>query len=228
MERRLPPQYAGWQDHEAAMRRLSTPELIAEVQDGPPDRRLAALSVIDLAAVDPAIVRDWIRTLPDAEANELAGAMPVLAAEGSCSDDARWAGLAREGYAARLLPTFLVVLMAALESMESRGCPGASAEWELTADWLGELYDRLAATGEDDALGDLSLFVFENYLDRPAIFEAFCGLIVRHEQFALEVSANPSLYLGRLPEELQQRALREAEAAGGLSFETSWRNLREQ
>lgn len=209
------------------MRRLSTPELIAEVQDGPPDRRLAALSVIDLGAVDPAIVRDWIRTLPDAEANELAGAMPVLAAEGTCSDDARWAELAREGYAARRLPTFLVVLMAALEAMEARGCASAATEWETTADWLGDLYDRLAAEGDEEALGDLGLFVFENYLDRPAIFDAFCGIIVRHERFAREVSANPSLYLARLPEELQRRALLEAEAAGGLSFEVSWRNLRE-
>ncbi len=207
------------------MRRLTTPELIAEIQDGPPDRRLAALSVIDLAAVDPAILRDWIRTLPDAEANELAGAIPVLAPDGSCADDARWAEMAREGYAARLLPTFLVVLMASLEAMEARRCTSAAREWERTADWLGEMFDRLARDGRKDALEDISLFVFENYLDRDAIFEAFCGAIVRHEWFARQVSANPSLYLARLPAERQRRALLEAAGAGGLPFETAWGNL---
>jgi len=36
-------QYAGWQDLEPSFRRLSTPELISEVQDGAPHRRLAAV-----------------------------------------------------------------------------------------------------------------------------------------------------------------------------------------
>src|SRR5688500_20129497 len=76
-QRRLPPEYSGWQKHEAAFRRLSTPELVQEVQDGSPERRLAALSVIDLAEVSLPTIEDWIRTLPDAEANELAGAIPV-------------------------------------------------------------------------------------------------------------------------------------------------------
>ncbi len=61
MERRLPPEYAGWQGHEPALRRMSTPELVAEIQDGPPDRRLAALSVIDLAGVDQRVIEDWVR-----------------------------------------------------------------------------------------------------------------------------------------------------------------------
>ncbi|QFG04244.1 MULTISPECIES: hypothetical protein [Tepidiforma] len=226
MERRLPPEYEGWQAHEGRMRRMTTPELVAEVQDGSPERRLAALSVINLADVEPAVVRDWIRTLPDAEANELAGAIPVLAPEGTCDDDARWAELAREGFDARRLPTFLVVLMASLEAMEARGCPGAAVEWERTADWLGDIVDRLAAAGDEDALDDISLFVFENYLDRDAIFEAFCGVIVRHEWFAQEVSANPSVYLARLPAERQRRALLEAAQAGGLPFEVAWANLR--
>ncbi|MCX7616853.1 hypothetical protein [Tepidiforma sp.] len=226
MERRLPAQYEGWQAHEAQMRRMTTPELVAEIQDGPPDRRLAALSVINLAAVDATVVRDWIRTLPDAEANELAGAIPVLSPDGSCEEDARWCALARDGYAARRLPTFLVVLMASLEAMEARGCAGAAAEWERTADWLGEMFDRLSAEGDEDALDDISLFVFENYLDREAMFECFCGAIVRHEWFAGEVSANPSIYLARLPEHRQRRALLEAAQAGGLPFEQSWANLR--
>lgn len=207
------------------MRRMTTPELIAEIQDGPPARRLAALSVIDIAAVEPAILRDWIRTLPDAEANELAGAIPVLSPEGSCADDARWAAIAREGYSSRLLPTFLVVLMASLEAMDARACSGAAEEWERTADWLGDMFDRLAREGRDDALEDISLFVFENYLDRDAVFEAFCGAIVRHEWFARRVSANPSLYLARLPAERQRQALLEAAASGGLPFETAWGNL---
>jgi hypothetical protein len=225
MERRLPAQYEGWQQHEAEMRRMTTPELVAEVQDGPPDRRLAALSVINLAAVEPAIVRDWVRTLPDAEANELAGAIPVLSPDGSCDDDARWCALAREGFETRRLPTFLVVLTASLEAMESRGCPAAAAAWEATADWLGEMVDRLAADGDDDALDDISLFIFENYLDRDAIFEAFCGVIVRHEWFARQVSTNPSIYLARLPADRQRRALLEAAQAGGLPFDLAWMNL---
>jgi len=90
MERRLPEQYAGWQVHEPALRRMTTPELVVEIQDGPPDRRLAALSVIDLGAVEPRIVEDWIRTLPDAEANELAGAIPAQRPHGTCAEDARW------------------------------------------------------------------------------------------------------------------------------------------
>ena len=69
---------------------MSTPDLVAEVQDGRPDRRLAALSVIDLAGVPPEVVEDWIRTLPDAEANELAGAIPVQRAHASCAEDVRW------------------------------------------------------------------------------------------------------------------------------------------
>ncbi|GIW12813.1 MAG: hypothetical protein KatS3mg062_0252 [Tepidiforma sp.] len=227
MERRLPPQYEGWQAHEPHMRRMTTPELVSEIQDGPPDRRLAALSVIDLASVDPAIVRDWVRILPDAEANELAGAIPVLSPEGSCEEDARWCALARDAYQARRLPTFLVVLMASLEAMESRGCASASAEWERTADWLGAVVDTLASEGDEDALDDISLFVFENYLDREAVFEAFCGIIVRHEWFARQVSANPSVYLARLPEEQKRRALLEASQAGGLPFETAWRILNE-
>lgn len=225
MERRLPEEYDGWQQHEGEMRRMTTPELVAEVQDGPPDRRLAALSVINLASVEPSIVRDWVRTLPDAEANELAGAIPVLSPDGSCEDDARWSALAREGFEVRRLPTFLVVLTAALEAMESRGCDGAAAAWEATADWLGELVDRLAAEGDDDALDDVSLFIFENYLDRDAIFEAFCGIIVRHEWFARQVSINPSVYLGRLPADRQRRALLEASQAGGLPFDLAWANL---
>ncbi len=226
MERRLPPEYAGWQGHEPSLRRMSTPELVAEIQDGPPDRRLAALSVIDLAGVDQRIVEDWVRTLPETEANELAGAIPVQRSLATCSEDVRWVELARLGYEERRLPTFLVMLFSSLDALDARVCPEAAAEWERIGDWLGDVYDRIAAAGEEDALEDISLFVFENYLHRPAIFDAFCGMIVRHEPLAREVSANPSLFLADLDEGRQRLALEEAAANGGLRFPESWANLR--
>ncbi len=225
MERRLPAQYAGWQDHEPAFRRMTTPELVSEIQDGAPDRRLAALSVIDLSGVEPRIIEDWIRTLPDAEANELAGAIPAQRPHATCAEDCRWVEVARLGYEQRRLPTFLIMLFSSLEALDVRGCPEAAQEWERIGDWLGDVYDRLVAADEGDALGDISLFVFENYLRKDAIFEAFCGMIVRHERLAREVSANPSLYLADLDEARQRLALEEAAANGGLSFRQAWENL---
>jgi len=226
MERRLPPEYDRWQDHEPAFRRMATPDLVAEIQDGPPDRRLAALSVIDLSGVDQRVIEDWIRTLPEAEANELAGAIPVQRAQASCTEDVRWVEVARLGYEARGLPTFLVMLFLSLDALDARGCPEAPGEWERIGDWLGDVYDRVAAGSDADALADISLFVFENYLGHPAIFEAFCGMIVRHEPLAREVSANPSLFLAELDEGRQRFALEEAAANGGLAFSDAWANLR--
>src|SRR6187551_2010051 len=98
MERRLPPEYTGYREHEAAFRRMTTPELVHEVHDGSPERRLAALSVIDLAEVALTTIEDWIRTLPDAEANELAGAIPVQRPHANCSEDVRWVEVARLGF----------------------------------------------------------------------------------------------------------------------------------
>lgn len=226
MERRLPPEYAGWQEHEAELRRMSTVELVSEVQDGPPQRRLCALSVIDLAGVEPRIIEDWIRTLPDAEANELAGAIPVQRPHASCDEDVRWVEVARMGYEARRLPTFLVMLFSSLEALDARDCPQAAGEWERIGDWLGDVYDRIMADGQLDARDDISLFVFENYLSNPAMFEAFCGMIVRHEQLARDVSINPSLYLSELDEANQRMALQEAAANGGIPFDQSWSGLR--
>ncbi len=225
MERRLPPEYTGWQDHEAAFRRMSTPELVQEIQDGSPERRLAALSVIDLAGVAPSTIEDWIRTLPDAEANELAGAIPVQRPHANCQEDARWVEVARLGFEHRRLPTFLVMLFSSLEALDTRECPEGPGEWERIGDWLGDVYDRIIEDGQSDARGDIALFVFENYLRQPAMFEAFCGMIVRHESLAREVSTNPAQYLAQLDEAQQRLALQEAAANGGVSFEDAWEAL---
>ena len=205
---------------------MTTPELIEEIQDGPPDRRLAALSVIDLAEVDQAIVEDWIRTLADAEANELAGAIPVQRVHASCDDDLRWVEVARLGYERRRLPTFLVMLFSSLEAMESRHCPQTQPAWERVATWLGEVYDHMAANGDAEVLDDISLFVFEVYLGRPPVFETFCSLLTRQKDLARRVSTNPSFLLGELGEAHQRAALHEAEAGGGLPFRDSWNLLR--
>ncbi len=225
MERRLPAQYTGWDAHERAFRHLSTSELVIEIQDGPPERRLAALSVIDLGEVPPMTIEDWVRTLPDTEANELAGAIPAQRPHSSCNEDLRWARVAQLGYAQRRLPTFLVMLFSSLEALETRNCPEAAAVWENVADWLGEVYDRLEAADDVEALEDLSLFVFENYLDRGAIFEAFCGLLASHRTLALKVSTNAWIYLGGLAEPLQRAALEEAERGGGIPWREAWRAL---
>jgi hypothetical protein len=225
MERRLPAEYTGWQAHEAAFRRLSTPELVHEIQDGSPERRLAALSVIDLSGVEPSTIEDWIRTLPDAEANELAGAIPVQRPHSSCQEDARWVEVARLGFEHRRLPTFLVMLFSSLEALDSRNCSEAPGEWERVGDWLGDVYDRIVQSGDEDARADIGLFVFENYLRQPAIFEAFCGMIVRNEALAMEVSTNPALYLSQLDEAQQRLALEEAAANGGVSFHQAWEAL---
>jgi hypothetical protein len=225
MERRLPPQYAGWEQHQEALRALTTPQLIAEVQDGPPDRRLAALSAIDLSAVDRAQIEDWIRVLPDAEVNELAGAISLQRARPSCHDDLRWAEVARLGYERRHLPTFLVVLFSSLEGLEAAECPQADKAWRDTGAWLRDVYDQLSRAGDGPALEDVSLFVFENYLDRDAIFSAFCDAVLSHEELAKQVSANPSLLLSGLPEQRQRHALQEAETGGGLPLRESWAAL---
>ena len=205
---------------------MTTPELVTEIQDGSPDRRLAALSVIDLGDVAPSTVEDWIRTLPDPEANELAGAIPAQRVHSNCHEDARWVEVARLGYEKRRLPTFLVMLFSSLEALEARGCPEAATEWERVGDWLGDVYDRIVAAGDSEALEDISLFVFENYLSRDAIFEAFCGMVVRHESLAMNVSVNPSLLLAELDEPRQRLVLEEAAANGGISFTEAWAALR--
>lgn len=204
---------------------MTTPELVLEIQDGPPDRRLAALSVIDLSDVAPQTVEDWIRMLPDAEANELAGAIPAQRPHAGCAEDLRWVEVARLGYEKRRLPTFLVMLFSSLEATESRGCPESAGAWERVGDWLAGVYDRLVEQRDDEAANDISLFVFENYLDRDAIFEAFLGLISRHERLALQVSIDPHQLLGALPESRQLAALEEAARSGGRPLGEAWRAL---
>lgn len=225
MTRRIPPEYLGWEALQAGYRRLTTPELIAGVQDGAPAHRLAALSVINLHEVPHATIEDWIGTLPDTEANELAGAIPVQRGDANCHEGSRWVEVAILGYERRHLPTFLVMLFSTLEALEARRCAEAAGAWERVADWLGVAYDRLVLAEDHDSLADLSLFVFENYLDRAAVFEAFCGLISRHQAIAMTVSLDPRHLLRDLPEAQQRFALREAELAGGLAFNVSWQNL---
>ena len=222
MERRLPREYEGWQRHEAELRRMTTPELVTEIQDGSPDRRLAALSVIDLADVSPLQVEEWIRNLPDAEANELAGAIPAQRPRASCHEDLHWVDVARIGYERRRLPTFLVMLFSSLEALEGRDCPETAGAWETISDWIGGIYDRVADAGDAEAEDDISLFVFENYLNREPMFEAFCAILSRQPHLAMRVSSNPSFLLGELSIAQKQAALREAEEGGGLPFSESW------
>ncbi len=198
-----------------------------EIQDGSPDRRLAALSVIDLAEVAQPTVEDWVRTLPEPEANELAGAIPAQRPQADCVEEMRWVALARLGYERRGLPTFLVMLMSTLEALDAKRCPEAASAWADTAEWLGRAYDRLSISEDQDGLDDLSLFVFETYLDRRPLFDEFCALMERHEDLAWSVSSSPALLLGGLPEGQQREALKAAERGGGLPFEDSWPSLQE-
>lgn len=225
MRRRLPPEYAGWESHETAFRRMATPELILEVQDGPPDRRLAALAAINLAQVPRQTIEDWLAQLPDAEANELAGAIPVQRPLSTCEDEWRWAELAGLGFRQRGLPTFLVTLMTLLEGMNTRKCPGIAQHWAQAACWIAEAYDHFAAEDNEAGLGDIALFIFENHLQQPEIFEAFCDLLSRHRPLALNVSLDPGAYLLGLPPVAQRRALEAAESGGGVTAESAWQTL---
>jgi hypothetical protein len=228
MERRLPPEYAGWQEFEARFRQSSTPDLVQEIQDGAPQRRLAALSVINLSEVTDQTIRDWIQTLPEPEANELAGAIPAQRAHATCEEERRWVKVASLGYEIRRLPTFLVMLFSSLETLERRRCSGNSEDWDTVGKWLVGVYGTLAAEADEQALEDISLFIFENYLDREPILDAFCQLVEAHLPLAHAVSGNPSFLLGPLSVEQQRRVLRAAEEGGGLPFEASWGALNER
>ncbi len=228
MDRRLPPEYDGWLAHEPAFRRMTTPELILEVQDGPPHRRLAALSVIELAEVPQETLEDWVRTLPATEANELAGAIPAQRQHVPCDEDLRWVDVARLGYERRRLPTFLVMLFFSLEAMHARKCKQSPAAWADVAGWLELTCDDILAAGDGEAFEDICLFVFEIYLDHDELFEAFLAVVGRHAGVAREVSSNPSRFVAGLPPEHQARTLKAAARAGGLPFEASWALLRER
>jgi hypothetical protein len=225
--RRLPAEYAGWETHEAEMRRMTTPEMVAEIQDGPPDRRLAAMSVVDLAEVATETIRDWIRALPEAEANELAGAIPAQRPAASPSEDLRWVDIARFGYERRRLATFLVMLFCSLEAIEAKDAEIAAEAWEITGKWLTSAYDTVVADDDDDSTGDLMLFVFEVYLDRAPVLAALEELATRHPRLALQVSTNPSMLLIGLQPEEQRRVLSAAALGGGLPLEQSWKLLYE-
>lgn len=227
VERNLPPEYAGWQKHESELRRLSTPELVEEIQDGAPDRRLAAISVIDLDNVSRDTIEDWIRTLPEPEANELAGAIPAQRIHATTEDDLRWVQVSQLGFERRRLPTFLVMLFSSLEAIEARDPASAAQTWQDVAEWVAATHRQLVAEGDREAIGDLSLFVFENYLDREPLFEAFAALLREDEELARNVSANPAVFLLGLPLAQQKTALEAAQQGGGLEFDTAWRALHE-
>lgn len=227
MKRRLPPEYDGWEELEPELRRLSTPELVHEIQDGSPERRLAAMSVIDLSEVDEETVRDWVRTLPVPEANELAGAIPAQRAHAPVKDDLFWVDLARFGYERRKLPTFLVMLTASLESIEAKSPDHAADAWHQTGVWLLKVYRALRKNRDNESVGDISLFLFESYLNREPLFEAFRQLVEEDEVLARAVSSNPGIMLIDLTAEMQRRALEAAERAGGLPLEQSWQLLHE-
>lgn len=206
---------------------MTTPELIEEILDGPPDRRVAAISVIDLGDVPQDMVEDWIRTLPDTEAHELAGAIPAQRYHASVEDDLRWVRTARLGYERRQLATFLVMLFSSVEAIESKDPAAGETLWAELAPWVAAQYRSGVAEQSDDVTEDLGLFVFENYLDRPALLTAFIELVRENRDLALRVSANPAIYLSGVALDRQRETLLAAEEAGGLSIESSWRALHE-
>lgn len=207
---------------------MSPTELIEEIQDGPPDRRLAALAVVDLAQVPPETLADWIRTLPEPEANQLAGAIPAGRVHATIDDDMRWVSLARTAYEQRRLPTFLVMLFAIIENVDARDPAAAERAWQEIAPWTVEVFRARAAADDMEALDDLLLFVFENYLDRLPILQAFALLNAENRELALRVSTNPAVFLAGLPLASQRIVLEAAEKGGGLPLAESWRALHER
>lgn len=212
----LPREYAGWQELEPVFRRLRTPELIEEIQDGGPERRLAALAVIDLADVPLEVVAEWIRALPDVEANELAAAMPVGRLIGSCDEDTCWALLTRAAYDLRRLPAFLAAHFVALEMLEGRRCREAALRWQETAAWLELITAEAIRRADMETLADLTCLAFEPHVSRPPFFAAMERLLRRHRLLALHVSRNPRNLLQGLSPDRRTLLLRAAEAGGGL------------
>lgn len=206
---------------------MTTPELIEEILDGPPDRRVAAISVIDLGEVPQDMVEDWIRTLPDTEAHELAGAIPAQRYHATVEDDLRWVRTALLGYERRQLATFLVMLFSSVEAIESKDPAASATLWTELAPWVAAQYRAGSAANNEDIAEDLGLFVFENYLDRPALLTAFIELVREDRELAMRVSANPAVYLTGIPLDRQRETLLAAEEAGGLAMEVSWRALHE-
>ncbi len=225
VERKLPPEYAGWDRHKQELRERSTRELIEEVQDGPPDRRLAAISVIDLASVPEEVLTDWVRTLPDPEANELAGAIPAQRPHASVEADMHWIKMSRFGYEKRRLPTFLVTLLQSVEAVEAKAPASAGSIWSDLGPWAADGYRRFVSEGDDVAIEDLLLFVFENHLDRQPMFDAFVSLVREHEDLATRIAANPALYLAGLSLESQKKCLEAAGESGAIGFDEAWRAL---
>ena len=185
------------------------------------------MSVVDLADVSTETIRDWVRALPEPEANELAGAIPVQRPAATAAEELRWVDVARFGYERRRLPTFLVMLFSALEALESKDAEIADEAWNITGNWLRDTYAALAREGDEESIDDLMLFVFENYLDREPVLSALEQISEQHSDLALRLSTNPSMLLGGLSPEQQRRALAAAERGGGLTLQESWKLLHE-
>ena len=134
--------------------------------------------------------------------------------------------VARLGYERRKLPTFLVMLFSSLEALDARGCPEAGGEWERIGDWLGDMYDRLEAAGDPDALEDISLFVFENYLAQGCDFRIVLRACRPPRVARARSQREPTLLLGGLDEPRQRLVVQEAAANGGVSLASSWAALK--
>lgn len=224
MQSVLPEEYTGWEAEAARLRRAPAAEVQATVASGSAPQRLAALAVVDLAAVPRDQVERWLRELAPAEANVVVAGIANLARTG-CRGARQALDLARRGYEARGLPTLLVTIFDSLVELDRLGCHEAPVLHEAVADWVATQFERLAANENLEALDDFCLFVFESGLDDAALFESFCTLAGRHAVLALKVSANPSLFLGGLPEAKQRAALEECERGGGLPLRESWARL---
>ncbi|MFN0094038.1 MAG: hypothetical protein ACKVVT_04585 [Dehalococcoidia bacterium] len=225
MPRPFPPAYANWERLVPAMRSLAPADLASEVTSSDPARRMAALAVVDIATTSPGALLEWVRTLPDVEANTIAGAIQVQVEASDCRELLRWAGIARVGYEQRGLATYLVLLFAALEALDRAACHDADDVWAQTAGWVCDRALGMLERGEREAFDDLSLFVFENHLDRAPLFAAFKALLAKRRELALRVSANPGLYLSGLPDTSQREMLDAAEKAGGIPLTEAWKLL---
>jgi hypothetical protein len=225
VRRSLPDEYTGWEALLPEVRSLSPAAAVDAAASADPRMRMAALTVADVSRVAAGTLLTWVRELPDPEANVLAGAIQEQLAAADCDELHRWAGLARVGYEQRGLATYVVLLFAALEALDRDACADSAATWKSASEWVCARALQLLEAGDNAAFDDLSLFVFENHLDRAPLFAAFKELLRKRRELALRVSANPGLYLSGLPETAQRDMLDAAEQAGGIPLTEAWKLL---